>query len=201
VTRGMSSSGRRRIPMQSRSRQKVDAILDGAAQVLVQVGFEKASTNRIARASGVSIGTLYQYFDCKEAVCDALAERTVERVLNNLTQALAPARDFEGVFEALRRRAAESLPTTPALLRLLSEVPESGMRVRLDAAKPVIAELLVRAMKRQSDSFPGLVDLEDTAMILVNAGEGLLLSEQAGDWPELVRQAERLTLRLVTGNG
>ena len=55
----------RRRPRQARSRATVDAIVEGAARVLVREGYDAASTNRVAKEAGVSIGSLYQYFDSK----------------------------------------------------------------------------------------------------------------------------------------
>ena len=43
-------------------------ILDGARSVFLADGFDGASMNEIARVAGVSKGTLYVYFDSKEAL-------------------------------------------------------------------------------------------------------------------------------------
>src|SRR3569833_3611546 len=53
---------------QDRSRATVDALIEATARILVREGFDKASTNRIAEKAGVSVGSLYQYFPCKEAL-------------------------------------------------------------------------------------------------------------------------------------
>jgi AcrR family transcriptional regulator len=58
-------------------------IIEGARAVFLAQGFDAASMNDIARAAGVSKGTLYVYFDNKEQLfgaiveqeCDAQAER------------------------------------------------------------------------------------------------------------------------------
>lgn len=52
-------------------------ILDGARTVFLAQGFDGASMGEIARAAGVSKGTLYVYFDSKETLFEALtiAER------------------------------------------------------------------------------------------------------------------------------
>ena len=41
----------------------------------MDVGYDKASTNRIAKVAGVSIGSLYQYFPNKEAIVMEVANR------------------------------------------------------------------------------------------------------------------------------
>lgn len=49
-------------------------ILDGARQVFLSQGFDAASMGEIAKAAGVSKGTLYVYFDSKEALFAALVK-------------------------------------------------------------------------------------------------------------------------------
>lgn len=53
----------------------MDAILTAAAHIAKHRGFEAATTNRIAELAGVSIGSLYQYFENKEAILDELRDR------------------------------------------------------------------------------------------------------------------------------
>src|SRR5205809_3073218 len=60
---------------QARSRATVDALIEATARILVREGFDKASTNRIAEAAGVSVGSLYQYYPGKEALVVAVIER------------------------------------------------------------------------------------------------------------------------------
>src|ERR671933_163026 len=59
-------------------------ILDGARRVFLAQGFDGASMGEIARAAGVSKGTLYVSFDSKEALFEAL---TIEEK-NDLAEVL-----------------------------------------------------------------------------------------------------------------
>ena len=52
--------------------EKRRQILEGARQVFTTSGFDGASMGEIARAAGVSKGTLYVYFDSKDALFEAL---------------------------------------------------------------------------------------------------------------------------------
>ena len=78
----------RKTPVQERSRDTVEAILAATARVLVKEGYEGASTNRIAVAAGVSIGSLYQYFPSKEAVVAAAIERHTQELSQVVLRAL-----------------------------------------------------------------------------------------------------------------
>lgn len=68
-----SARPERRTPTQVRARMSHDAVLE-ATRRLLEESTEGGlpSTNRIARRAGVSVGTLYQYFDNREAILRAL---------------------------------------------------------------------------------------------------------------------------------
>lgn len=52
-------------------------ILEAAARVFAAQGYAAGTTNRIAAAAGVSIGSLYEYFPNKDAILVALMERHI----------------------------------------------------------------------------------------------------------------------------
>lgn len=54
---------------------KRQQIMDGARRVFMDLGFDGASMNEIARAAGVSKGTLYVYFTDKHSLFEATVEQ------------------------------------------------------------------------------------------------------------------------------
>ena len=70
----------RRVPQQSRGQQRIDLVLDTAAELFAEIGYESATTNAIADRAGISIGSLYRYFPDKDAILRALADRYYEQV-------------------------------------------------------------------------------------------------------------------------
>ncbi|GAB1543426.1 TetR/AcrR family transcriptional regulator [Scytonema sp. NUACC21] len=70
----------RRQPKQRRSQQRVERILDAAAEVFDEVGFEAATTHAIATRAQTAIGSLYQFFPDKLAIFHALELRHREKV-------------------------------------------------------------------------------------------------------------------------
>ena len=80
----------RRQPQQRRSQARVDRILDAAAIVFDEVGFEAASTHRIAEGADTAVGSLYQFFPDKLAIFNALELRHVERVYDVWEKLLRP---------------------------------------------------------------------------------------------------------------
>ena len=70
----------RREPKQARSRAKVEKIIQAAAEILRSNGYEALSTIEVARRANVAIGTLYQFFDDKEDLMEAIAERHLKAI-------------------------------------------------------------------------------------------------------------------------
>ena len=69
-------------------------ILDGARKVFMDLGFDGASMNEIARAAGVSKGTLYVYFADKSRLFEAIVEdEALEKA--KIAYNLDPRRDVE----------------------------------------------------------------------------------------------------------
>jgi len=69
------TSSLRRMPNQRRSRERVEKILDCATTLIAECGSDAMRMNEVARLSGISIGSLYQYFPDKGAIIQTLAER------------------------------------------------------------------------------------------------------------------------------
>jgi AcrR family transcriptional regulator len=74
----------RKKPQQKRSKQMVASLIDATAVCVIERGLEGTTTPHIAEKAGVSVGSLYQYFDDKEALIEAL----VEKLAADITQAL-----------------------------------------------------------------------------------------------------------------
>jgi len=65
---------------QARGERRVGQLLDAAAWVFAESGYEATTTNAIAARAGASPGTLYQFFPNKEAMAEALADRYLRQL-------------------------------------------------------------------------------------------------------------------------
>ena len=70
----------RRKPTQSRSRQRVEKILDTAQLILVERGFDAVTTVAIAEGAEIPVGSIYYIFPSKFAIFYALYERDLGKV-------------------------------------------------------------------------------------------------------------------------
>lgn len=66
-------------PLQERAKRTYEAILAAAAELLVEVGVERISTNLIAESAGITVPALYRYFPNKYAVLHALGAVLMDR--------------------------------------------------------------------------------------------------------------------------
>ena len=66
-------------------------IADAAVQLFIEKGFHKTTTRQIARASGSSIGSLYEYFASKEDILYLVCESIHAEVARGVTEAMSGA--------------------------------------------------------------------------------------------------------------
>lgn len=66
-------------------------IADAAMRLFIRNGFHKTTTRQIARAADISIGSLYEYFNCKEdilyVVCDFIHSEMEQGVAHAMQEA------------------------------------------------------------------------------------------------------------------
>lgn len=66
-------------PRQERAKRTYEGILAAAAELLVEVGVERISTNIMAERAGITVPALYRYFPNKYAVLNALGAVLMDR--------------------------------------------------------------------------------------------------------------------------
>jgi AcrR family transcriptional regulator len=76
-------------------------IIAGAHAVFLAQGFDAASMNDIARAAGVSKGTLYVYFDNKEQLFEAIVEEECDAQAEGIFDLDPDDHDVEAVLKRL----------------------------------------------------------------------------------------------------
>ena len=80
----------------------------------MDLGFDGASMNEIARAAGVSKGTLYVYFTDKSRLFEAIVEdEALEK--GKLAYNLDPARDVESTLREFGRHIPQEMARAKAL--------------------------------------------------------------------------------------
>lgn len=66
-----------RTPRQARARATVDTIVEAGLILLAEKGPKGTSTRNIAERAGIGVGSLYEYFENREAIHQAMFERII----------------------------------------------------------------------------------------------------------------------------
>jgi AcrR family transcriptional regulator len=199
----------RKIAAQQRSRATVDALVEATARILVKDGFDKASTNRIAALAGVSVGSLYQYFPCKEALVAAVIERHQQEIMQMVRRELAGVL-AEPVDKAVRKLVAVAIKAhrvDPRLHRVLAEqIPRVGKLENLETFSRENFTLFSTYLEKHRDEL-GIDDLGLASFVCVTTIEALthnavlhgsgMVSDAAME--ALVEEAARLVTGYLKG--
>ncbi|AKU94049.1 Transcriptional regulator, TetR family [Labilithrix luteola] len=160
---------------QDRSKVTVDTLLDATARVLVKDGYDYASTNRIAEAAGVSIGSLYQYFPSKEALVAGVIDRHIGVMTDRVRTHLLRVASMP-IAEAARELVKMMIDVhrmDPKLHRVLVEqTPRVGNLDRVNDMGEE-ATTLVRAYLEVHKDEIDVEDLDLAAWICVSCVEAL----------------------------
>lgn len=118
----------RKRPVQERSRALVERVLDEAARIFEERGYAGTTTNHVAEAAGISIGSLYQYFPNKDALLVGLAERHLAEAVPQMEAIAAWLREERPSVEETCRAfvvATGELNRSDRLHRLLWQAPRT----------------------------------------------------------------------------
>lgn len=174
----------------------VERILAAGHSVLLEYGYEGASTNRIARTAGISPGSLYQYFPDKDAIVTEVVDRWVEGMHARVSSVFATALEGPMVRTSVRDTLLElldALAENPRLLRVLIEELPRSPGSRLSEFERRVDELLAMWLRFHLSS-RGDRPVDAIAWLLVRTVESVAVSYVL-DRPHLDREvvADELT--------
>lgn len=198
----------RRTPVQDRAIATVEAIVEAAAQTFERLGYEQATTNRVAERAGVSIGSLYQYFPNKDALLVALIEAHLDDAsvrLRPVLEALLvdPPPVAEGI-DRMLRVSVDLHAARPALHRvLLDDAPRpAALRDRLARDERAITAVVARYLAARPEVT--VPDVATAAALVVRTTEsvvhGVVIRPSADVTTEVaVAELRRMLLAYLTG--
>ena len=192
----------RKQPRQARSIATVEAIIEAGAHVLSELGWAGFSTNKVAEAAGVSIGSLYQYFPDKLALVEAIRRRHFDHVLSVIREAAAEEKPLRQFARELVRGMIGAHSIHPTLHQvLLDEAPgDRGSRAAHASFQARYLEHYAAAVaqyrRRRKDT-------ETMARVLSSAVEGVIHNAARRnmlDTPELQKQLVELISAYLSGS-
>lgn len=195
------SSGMRRQPLQARSQERVNQILNVAEQMFIAEGYNVTTTNAIAARAKVPIGSLYQFFPDKAAILQALALRYTEMlhqrfvVLDPDEMKALPLADYaDRIVDAADRFFADYPGYHAIFMQVQGTMPKLE-EIEAAADAQLVEDLATSLSQRYGSLAP--IDYEAIAFVLVKSVGTLLwlaLSQEPSFRQRLVAETKRLTL-------
>ena len=181
----------------------VSTILGAAARVFVKEGYARATTNRIAKAAGVSVGSLYQYFPSKDAIAVELLRRYREGLIELVGARLMAMNvaSFEDVVHALLSALLRAEGINPALHRVLIEqVLRTSARREILGFEERLEGVLADALRAAQGSVQ-VADYDLAAFVLVrvvlSVVHAAVVDHPRYNTPALVSELTRLVVGYV----
>lgn len=170
----------------------VARILDTAARIFEAEGYQATTTNHVAEAAGVSVGSLYQYFPNKDALLVELADRHLAEAMALLVDEAVAVREAQlDLARSLERLLATALEVNARPVhRLLWTAPRTDELIaRFDAAEEVMVSEVAWHLERSGWSGEALAR---RARLVVVAAEAAVHD------PVLAADPHALVSELVT---
>jgi AcrR family transcriptional regulator len=141
-------------------------IMEGAREAFL-AGFDAASMNDVARAAGVSKGTLYAYFDSKEALFEAMIREERAQQPERLSLFPPEESDPAAALRLYARRLADKVMSAESINQIRVVVAASAKFPRLGQAFYEAGPLFgLTVLRERFDAFvaAGSLTIEDTAL-------------------------------------
>jgi TetR/AcrR family transcriptional repressor of uid operon len=188
------------------SQPQIDSTLDRQTQILnaalvcfAKRGFHQTSVHDISAEAGISVGLIYRYFENKEAVISAMADRHKKEIYDMLERARQAPTLLESLEILFTAHCCENEPSVISafvvdLYAEASRNPQVADLVRdvLKTAMDGVTELIARAKEVQSAEH-GLTPAELAELIFAVA-RGMLMFDVLR--PQEMTAAERRTRQL-----
>lgn len=164
-------------------------MLEAAIQVLIEHGYEKSTTNRIADRAGYSVGTIYQYFDNREDIYGELIDLMLARLL--IAAAECPRHStLAETLKTLIARFLSSVGEDPIAIQAFEGLLAGQFRDKRRAANTRLIASMVLLLEAHRDEIV-VKDLRLAGTMIVGATAGLanganLELLQSPDFPEQV---------------
>jgi AcrR family transcriptional regulator len=165
-----------------------DKILDAAEEVLRRFGPAKATVVDVARALGVSHGSVYRHFPSKAALRDAVAERWLSRISTPLEEVAAeqgPAPErLRRWFDVLMQNKRKMMREDPELFATYNQLTAEAREVvgaHVAKLKEHLARIIAGGIARGEFT---ATDPVKTARAVFHATTRFHNPVHAAEWPD-----------------
>ena len=157
------------------NQQKYERILDALQELLENHKLQSISVSEIAETAGIGKGSIYYYFPSKDAILEALVERSYEKPLQT-AKALAGRTEISPfirmamIFEACRNSSSEFIKSENnknSCTQEKSFLHQKYINHIITELKPVLAEIIRQGIKTGQICFSDPDALAEIVLIVL----------------------------------
>ncbi len=154
---------------------KYDRILDALQELLENRKLQSISVSEIAHTAGIGKGSIYYYFPSKDAIFEALVERSYEKplrtakALSSQTE-ISPFTRMAMIFQACRNSSAEfvrSGDSEGAGAQEKAFIHQKYINHIITELKPVLAEIIQQGIASEDIHFDDAEALAEIVLIVL----------------------------------
>jgi AcrR family transcriptional regulator len=163
-------------PVQARSTARLTALLDAAAAVIEEIGYERLTTAMVAEKAGASIGTVYRYFPDRIAVLQSLSVRNLNEFTARGLAGLSAAgiSSWPGAMDAAVDGIADFFRTEPGFKSLrFGDVLDVRPRANGGTGNGAVAGQIVAILNERFE-LGDAADLEFRVEVALELADSLL---------------------------
>lgn len=158
--------------------KKYDKILDALSELLSDQNIQNISVSDIARKAGIGKGSIYYYFPSKEAILDALIQRSYKKPLQtaknlaNQTE-ISPFTRMAMIFQACHNSSAAFLNQNNSAKNAITSAQDMAylhqkyLNYLVSELKPVLTEIIKQGIELGEINFEYPSALAEIVLIIL----------------------------------
>ena len=136
---------------QNLAEDKQETIIRAAIKEFSEHGYENANTNEIAAKAGISVGSLFTYFENKRQLFLAVINIGAKKIEDSLNSVIHPEDTTEEKFEKLLRMILKTSREEQDLVRLYRELSSIGNKDLISPLAPSLETYSARTYEKLLD--------------------------------------------------
>lgn len=168
-----------RKPKQERSKATVEAIVKAAALCVAEIGYEGTSLRKIADKAGVGVGSIYEYFEDKEMIYEAMYENEVKELvsfISEITPEIVKLDRRLAIIQLLQRFKIFMQRENELHLKLIQQSAGRNLNINVgsDPLSDVLSRLAIQYLM-QNPQAARIKSLSSLSYVLIHGGIAVIV--------------------------
>ena len=178
-----------RKPKQERSKATVDAIVKAAALCVAENGYEGTSLRKIADRAGVGVGSIYEYFEDKEMIYEAMYNNEVKELvqfISEITPEIVKLDTRSAIIQLLQRFKLFMQREDELHLKLVQQSAGRNMNINVgsEPLNDVLSRLAIQYVMQNPEA-ARIKSISSLSYVLIHGGIAVIVKHLADPNPPI----------------